>query len=1108
MSSKEKKEETVLQNNDKNEEKEETNTKDATVSSSIKVNSNSTAKPTVQNDEASSSSKENKTSKEGVLENKQQHDKIKRVKITVNRATNVKGDLFSKAESYVLLSLNKQKFKSKIIKSSNPVWEETFEFLISDEKKDTIHLVLKEDDILVDDTLLKIALPVSEWEGSEPLIEKVYPFGKKSQLFLTFDISNLVADQPQVSNDSNQIDEEQTKENEQESEPKDDSEKEEPKKTASEQQTNTEKNSEESNKIMDTKEEQSNTEQLKENESKEEEQSKNKETNESKEAIPSIVLETTITVPSEEKGKEQSKEQEKGKEQSKEQETPDVVVETTVSVAPNDKLKHNGSSKQLIQSTSNDLREKLSFDSKSRIKTVSSYQHLTSKDGKPLRRFNSIIDMSVRNVVESPKVNSPQNLTIPEYFQDRTSLRAKLKEWSESMTGAIERDIRETHLPFLVRVVRWKDPVLVNYAHKIIGKVAVMQARAFRHSSRTIQPEVVSALQTMSHSQNVEHQLWLFKVIAEVTALDDDLHQNSQCFVDNGIAKSLYTMLTLSYVYTPKIYEMYRVIGYLSKVDYTTIYKSNLLQVVIKAALYYVNLKQDGIKVVPDYASRSLLTILEHRMNDDNLLRLCLITGAFRPIFEFIVNSYKPSYDGCARLLNYIISKRDDARYASFFVNQLPLSLFLKIIKMNDYVDHSKLLSSTLLMIGTMGELSESYRLALIKHQSVHFLMEQLPSPDAIDSLTILSHYSDIQELIFSKPSWIRLMSDSILDTHVSDYQRLQYLHILANIAVSMPISTLLLTTPEETTYFDAIVSQIRTIPDFEIPLAVLFIHCSMTTNLLAFHAFQKSPNTRSWLLHHDTLKDTFAFIPKALYDKLVVIHDHISDLPTSPSTPIDASPTTTITTQASSSTEAKEPLASSAFPFHICALNSCNKVGKFTLCACQRAYYCSADCQKAHWKTHKFNCVDSDKFLKEQQERLKNKTANSKKKGDDQVGLKGSIVLHVVAGEDIVDGDVLFSSEIYVRGTLNGRSLFRTKAISTSNGCPSWNEQFTIPIEDSIADDIQLDVYDKDVLSKDDRLGSTMLSLDTIENPTKLTLLRKGKPSGVLVVRIDSQLQ
>ena len=34
-----------------------------------------------------------------------------------------------------------------------------------------------------------------------------------------------------------------------------------------------------------------------------------------------------------------------------------------------------------------------------------------------------------------------------------------------------------------------------------------------------------------------------------------------------------------------------------------------------------------------------------------------------------------------------------------------------------------------------------------------------------------------------------------------------------------------------------------------------------------------------------------------------------------------------------------------------------CNKVAETKCTACKAVFYCSRDCQKKHWKAHKFDC-------------------------------------------------------------------------------------------------------------------------------------------------------
>ncbi|MCJ1235698.1 hypothetical protein MMC14_003669 [Varicellaria rhodocarpa] len=45
------------------------------------------------------------------------------------------------------------------------------------------------------------------------------------------------------------------------------------------------------------------------------------------------------------------------------------------------------------------------------------------------------------------------------------------------------------------------------------------------------------------------------------------------------------------------------------------------------------------------------------------------------------------------------------------------------------------------------------------------------------------------------------------------------------------------------------------------------------------------------------------------------------------------------------------------------CSSNSCSNTGTSRCNGCQDVLYCSKECQKAHWKTHKQTCSSSQKY-------------------------------------------------------------------------------------------------------------------------------------------------
>eukprot|EP00817_Percolomonadidae_sp_ATCC50343_P003830 CAMPEP_0117422960 /NCGR_PEP_ID=MMETSP0758-20121206/3708_1 /TAXON_ID=63605 /ORGANISM="Percolomonas cosmopolitus, Strain AE-1 (ATCC 50343)" /LENGTH=411 /DNA_ID=CAMNT_0005205919 /DNA_START=146 /DNA_END=1378 /DNA_ORIENTATION=- len=119
------------------------------------------------------------------------------VVVKVLKATNIKGDLLSKADVYVKLSLDKDKkqtFKTKTIKSnSNPEWNESFTFQISNIDKQSITIQSFDDDMFKDDKLSSDVIQIKDLLSSNnTIIQKQLGVGKKGLLFI--DLSTKLTD--------------------------------------------------------------------------------------------------------------------------------------------------------------------------------------------------------------------------------------------------------------------------------------------------------------------------------------------------------------------------------------------------------------------------------------------------------------------------------------------------------------------------------------------------------------------------------------------------------------------------------------------------------------------------------------------------------------------------------------------------------------------------------------------------------------------------------------------------------------------------------------------------------------------------------------------------
>ena len=101
-----------------------------------------------------------------------------------------------------------------------------------------------------------------------------------------------------------------------------------------------------------------------------------------------------------------------------------------------------------------------------------------------------------------------------------------------------------------------------------------------------------------------------------------------------------------------------------------------------------------------------------------------------------------------------------------------------------------------------------------------------------------------------------------------------------------------------------------------------------------------------------------------------------------------------------------------------------CTKVAENKRTACKAVFYCSRDCQKKHWKTHKFDCKSLPfkvYFKLTEHNCLRDKAASQLLSCNIsillQVGQSKELGKYVTAARDLKAGEVLFTEAPLVVG-------------------------------------------------------------------------------------------
>ncbi|XP_076054770.1 multiple C2 domain and transmembrane region protein isoform X2 [Oratosquilla oratoria] len=103
---------------------------------------------------------------------------------------------------------------------------------------------------------------------------------------------------------------------------------------------------------------------------------------------------------------------------------------------------------------------------------------------------------------------------------------------------------------------------------------------------------------------------------------------------------------------------------------------------------------------------------------------------------------------------------------------------------------------------------------------------------------------------------------------------------------------------------------------------------------------------------------------------------------------------------------------------------------------------------------------------------------------------------VHLKRGQDLVPRDACGTSDPYVKFKVGGKMLYKSKTIYKDLN-PSWDETFTIPIEDPF-EPVHIKVFDYDWGLQDDFMGMASIDLTTLEldrsEDVTLTLQEPGK--------------
>nr|CAG4714151.1 unnamed protein product [Naegleria fowleri] len=116
------------------------------------------------------------------------------------------------------------------------------------------------------------------------------------------------------------------------------------------------------------------------------------------------------------------------------------------------------------------------------------------------------------------------------------------------------------------------------------------------------------------------------------------------------------------------------------------------------------------------------------------------------------------------------------------------------------------------------------------------------------------------------------------------------------------------------------------------------------------------------------------------------------------------------------------------------------------------------------------------------------------------------TLIVTVVNASNLTPKDLSGTSDPYVIVRMGG-TRHRTQTRRGTNN-PFWGEQFTLMVMDPMKDSVTFDVYDKDLITKDDSLGSAIVQLNTLRRgvPERMNLNLMGARQGTLTVELLAQ--
>ncbi|XP_065849495.1 protein C2-DOMAIN ABA-RELATED 4-like [Euphorbia lathyris] len=111
---------------------------------------------------------------------------------------------------------------------------------------------------------------------------------------------------------------------------------------------------------------------------------------------------------------------------------------------------------------------------------------------------------------------------------------------------------------------------------------------------------------------------------------------------------------------------------------------------------------------------------------------------------------------------------------------------------------------------------------------------------------------------------------------------------------------------------------------------------------------------------------------------------------------------------------------------------------------------------------------------------------------------LMGLLRIHVHRGVNLAIRDVL-TSDPYVVVRM-GKQKLKTRVMKKTTN-PEWNEDLTLSIDDPNIP-IKIVVYDRDMFSRDDKMGDAEIDIRPFIGALKMQL--EGLPSGTIITRIQ----